>query len=247
MEREEREVLAVAAQFIPCGVRQEEVESFLVGGLVDRFGEGVMVPAMVVMVVGPSRQAAGQASVVLRGLLVFIIDDLAQEELADAYAIRNHSAMKTRYLKSLLLALIVLAGSQAALQAQSYSIDWFKIASGGGTSTNGQYSVSGTIGQPDAGTMSGGEYLVTGGFWSVIAAVQTPGAPVLRIIQTNGVVAVSWPNSAAGWELDASTTLAGEPPPWSQVSPSQYQTNSAEVFITLRSPTGNAFYRLRKL
>ena len=113
--------------------------------------------------------------------------------------------MKTRNLQSLLLGLLVLACSQAALQAQSYSIDWSKIASGGGTSTNGQYSVSGTIGQPDTGTMSGGGYLVTGGFWSIIAAVQTPGAPLLRITQTNGVVAVSWPNSPAGWVLDAST------------------------------------------
>jgi len=32
--------------------------------------------------------------------------------------------------------------------AQSYSIDWFKVAGGGGTSTNAQYSLSGTIGQP---------------------------------------------------------------------------------------------------
>ena len=34
--------------------------------------------------------------------------------------------------------------------AQQYSVDWYKVAGGGGTSTNGQYSVSGTIGQPDA-------------------------------------------------------------------------------------------------
>ena len=34
--------------------------------------------------------------------------------------------------------------------AQSYSIDWYKIAGGGGTSTGGVYSVSGTIGQNDA-------------------------------------------------------------------------------------------------
>ena len=31
--------------------------------------------------------------------------------------------------------------------AQSYSIDWYKIAGGGGTSTGGTYQVSGTIGQ----------------------------------------------------------------------------------------------------
>src|SRR5437899_2475559 len=34
--------------------------------------------------------------------------------------------------------------------AQSYSIDWFTIDGGGGTSTGGVYQVSGTVGQPDA-------------------------------------------------------------------------------------------------
>jgi hypothetical protein len=40
--------------------------------------------------------------------------------------------------------------------AQSYSIDWFTIDGGVGTSTGGVYSVSGTIGQPDAGVGGGG-------------------------------------------------------------------------------------------
>ena len=40
--------------------------------------------------------------------------------------------------------------------AQSYSINWYKVAGGGGTSTNAQFSLSGTIGQPDAsGAMTG--------------------------------------------------------------------------------------------
>jgi hypothetical protein len=42
--------------------------------------------------------------------------------------------------------------------AQQYTIDWHKIAGGGGTSTGSVYSVSGTIGQSDAsGAMSGGK------------------------------------------------------------------------------------------
>ena len=54
-------------------------------------------------------------------------------------------------------------------QAQTYSIDWYIVAGGGGTSagTNGAsvYSVSGTVGQQDAsGAMAGGNYSVTGGF-----------------------------------------------------------------------------------
>src|ERR1035441_8169041 len=85
--------------------------------------------------------------------------------------------------------------------AQSYSIDWYKIAGGGGTSTGGTYQVSGTIGQPDAsGAMSGGNYSVTGGFWSLYA-VQTPGAPLLTITYAGNQAIVSWSPSVTGWTL----------------------------------------------
>src|SRR5258708_36650920 len=67
--------------------------------------------------------------------------------------------------------------------AQSYSIDWFTIDGGGGTSTGGVYSVSGTIGQPDAGQMSGGNFTLAGGFWS-IAPLQSINAPRLTITPT---------------------------------------------------------------
>ena len=61
--------------------------------------------------------------------------------------------------------------------AQSYTIDWYKIAGGGGTSMGGVYAGSGTIGQPDAGHLSGGNYSINGGFWGIISVVQTPGSP----------------------------------------------------------------------
>ncbi len=73
----------------------------------------------------------------------------------------------------------LLLFSAALAQAQSYSIDWFTIDGGGGASTGGVYQVSGTIGQPDAGKMSGGNFTIDGGFWGIIAAVQTPGALLL--------------------------------------------------------------------
>ena len=64
-----------------------------------------------------------------------------------------------------ILLIISLLLITAAVHAQQYSIDWYKTSGGGGTSTNGQYSVTGTIGQPDAGgAMSGGSYSLTGGF-----------------------------------------------------------------------------------
>src|SRR5258708_5123809 len=71
-----------------------------------------------------------------------------------------------------------------AANAQSYSIDWFTIDGGGGTSTGGVYSVSGTIGQPDAGHMAGANYAIDGGFWGLISAVQTPGSPLLTVART---------------------------------------------------------------
>ena len=66
-------------------------------------------------------------------------------------------------MKTFLLAFALIAPASGFSQA--YSIDWYKIAGGGGTSTNGQYAVTGTIGQPDAGgAMTGGNYSLTGGF-----------------------------------------------------------------------------------
>src|ERR1022692_3885952 len=51
--------------------------------------------------------------------------------------------------------------------ALTYSVSWFKVAGGGGTSTGSVYTVTGTFGQADAdGPMQGGGYSVAGGFWS---------------------------------------------------------------------------------
>ena len=50
--------------------------------------------------------------------------------------------------------------------AASYSIPWWKVGNGGGTSQGGVYVLSGTLGQPDAGKLSAGPYALEGGFWS---------------------------------------------------------------------------------
>lgn len=51
----------------------------------------------------------------------------------------------------------------SAARAQDYALDWSSIGNGGGTSTGGVYAVSALIGEPVAGTMSGGEYTMDGG------------------------------------------------------------------------------------
>src|SRR5215813_13227143 len=105
-------------------------------------------------------------------------------------------------MKRIVFSVALLVGGVLSLRAQSYSIDWFTIDGGGGTSTGGVYSVSGTIGQPDAGHMSGGNFTLDGGFWGIIAAVQTPGSPLLRVVlTTTNTVVVAWPTSSTGFAL----------------------------------------------
>ena len=126
--------------------------------------------------------------------------------------------------------------------AQSYSIDWYKVAGGGGTSTGGVYAVSGTIGQPDAGgPMSGGSYSLTGGFWSVISVVQTAGLPDLTITHAGNSVIVSWPNTGS-YSLQQNSNLAA-PAGW---APSGYviSTSNSTNTVTITPPTGNLFFRL---
>ena len=135
-----------------------------------------------------------------------------------------------------------LASLATTLPAQNFTIDWFSIDGGGGTSTGGVYSVTGTIGQPDAGTITGGSYTLLGGFWGIVSAVQTPGAPFLAIERQPGAVRVYWPNPSTGFVLDQSLSVTGL---WSQVS-FPYTTNAADIGISINPPTGNKFYRLRK-
>jgi hypothetical protein len=57
----------------------------------------------------------------------------------------------------------------AAARAQ-FQIDWYTVDGGGGTSTGGAFSLTGTMGQPDAGSASGGTFACAGGFWGAAAA-----------------------------------------------------------------------------
>ena len=130
----------------------------------------------------------------------------------------------------------------AAAQSQSYSIDWYKIAGGGGTSTGGTYQASGTLGQPDAGgPMTGGSFSLTGGYWALISMVQTPGTPNLTItfVQPDSVK-VSWPNTGS-YTLQQNSNLVGGN--WT-TSGYTITTSNGTNSITITTPIGNLFFRL---
>jgi hypothetical protein len=73
------------------------------------------------------------------------------------------------------LALLLLTILPVSIARAQFSIDWYTIDSGGGISSGGSFEVAGTIGQPDAGSHSGGAFQVDGGFWPV--AVASEGCP----------------------------------------------------------------------
>ena len=154
-------------------------------------------------------------------------------------------SVPTRFWAAALLLTVgfLWIGGPLALCAQSYRIDWYKISGGQGTSTNGQFSVTGTIGQQDAHVAAaGGNYSLTGGFWSFITAIQTPGSPELSIsINSPQTALISWPAPSAGFVLQQNSTL--NPGTWADVTNSVTSlpvVNQIEVTFA----QGHTFYRL---
>ncbi len=151
-----------------------------------------------------------------------------------------------RLISLILLWAGLLVSSATILTAQTYDLSWHTIAGGGGTSTGGVYTVSGTIGQADAGTLAGGAYSLTGGFWGVIATIQTPGAPLLSVISasTNHVV-LAWASAFTGFSLQQNGAVGNTNSNWVSVNTNTYPiiTNNGTNTVTL-PVSGNQYFRL---
>jgi len=146
--------------------------------------------------------------------------------------------MKDKIATTLALLLLSLT-----THAQSYSVDWHKVSGGGGTSTGGVYSISGTVGQHDAGgPMIGGNYSLYGGFWALYA-IQFPSDPILtiRLTLTNTAV-VSWPSPSTGFVLQQTSSL--QPANW-MTAPETPVDNGTTVSVIVNPPVGNLFFRLK--
>jgi hypothetical protein len=77
-----------------------------------------------------------------------------------------------------LAALLFLLSSVVLAQGGGYDLTWNTVDGGGATfSTGGGYSLGGTIGQSDAGALTGGSYSLNGGFWVGGAAGGQPSSP----------------------------------------------------------------------
>ncbi len=155
----------------------------------------------------------------------------------------NPDSLISRRRITMVVGGLLLWLATTSLHAQTnFAINWYSIDGGGGSSTGATYTVTGTIGQPDAGTMSGGGFALAGGFWGIISTVPTPGAPTLQIARsiTNSVI-VSWPSPSTGWRLQQNTNV--NTTNWTDVAqtPGDDGTTKSK---TVSPPLGNRFYRL---
>jgi hypothetical protein len=79
-----------------------------------------------------------------------------------------HRVARPMVIGSLLGVIILLTGSTLLARSESASLvlPWWTVDGGGGTLSNGNYSLSGTIGQADAGAaLEEGAYTLVGGYW----------------------------------------------------------------------------------
>ena len=77
--------------------------------------------------------------------------------------------MKRKYIALPVLIILMLLASTIIVSAMTggdFSLPWTTSDGGGATfSSGGGYSLGGTIGQPDAGQHTGGDFGLSGGFW----------------------------------------------------------------------------------
>ncbi len=144
--------------------------------------------------------------------------------------------MKTQLSLSSLVRSAGLCAALCGTALAQYSIDWCTVDGGGGSSSGGSYSVTGTVGQPDAGAMLHAPYAVAGGFWSVLGV-----RPWQRIWVEGSDVIVAWPVTAGTCQLQATDSLSG--PHWSDVTASPSVVDG-EYRVTMPLSDFQQYFRL---
>ncbi len=80
--------------------------------------------------------------------------------------------MTPQHMLTTAVMLAAIFGAALAV-GQDYAVDWWTVDGGGDAgTTGGDYELSATIGQPDAGAvMTGGDFELVGGFWVAVTPV----------------------------------------------------------------------------
>ena len=133
------------------------------------------------------------------------------------------------------------SGSAQTLSLERLSIDssgFFDI--GGGTVSNAEYMVSGTLQQQqEFGNFWGGNFTLQGGIWDVSLPVPHGEMPRLVLATMGTNVLLSWSMTTPGFVLEVSETLA--PPAWTNAP------RGASSPVMVPALGGTRLYRLKRL
>jgi hypothetical protein len=93
---------------------------------------------------------------------------------------------RTRRAMFALVAIAALLFASGVVLARGYGghdLSWHTVDGGGAADLSGRkgYSLSGTAGQPEAGVLSGGGYVLGGGFWGGGAPASSHVEPELYV------------------------------------------------------------------
>ena len=79
---------------------------------------------------------------------------------------RHFTTTSLAMLLLVALACLLVVSAVLAATSDDYDLSWWTVDAGGQSySSDGRYSLGGTIAQPDAGILEGGGYTLVGGFW----------------------------------------------------------------------------------
>ena len=83
-------------------------------------------------------------------------------------------------LVMLLVALLIITSQATAQSGGTYDLSWSTIDAGGGSSSGDNYTLAGTLGQPDAvEQVANSPYTLAGGFWNSLLAPYQVYLPVI--------------------------------------------------------------------
>jgi hypothetical protein len=149
-----------------------------------------------------------------------------------------------RYVKPCLAVLGALCIYAAMVRGQSggpYDLTWGTVDGGGATfSSGGIYRVGGTIGQPDAGTLTGGSDTLDGGFWNS-APPATPTATASGTPSRTGTQPIPTASRTATRTPETGTSTPTASPPIPTPPATAFASASATASSTsTATPTASA-------
>jgi hypothetical protein len=151
--------------------------------------------------------------------------------------------MKKRILMIVLLCLLGMVAVRA--QSSIFEIVWYTIDGGGKTSSNANFTLRGSIGQPDAGLLVGSAVRLRGGFASYPAPViiSPEGiAPGINFYQTP-VITLTWARTswALGYHVQVSTSTSFS----NIIFEDDTLPETADSIATLPLSDGTYYWRVR--